>query len=680
MTLSKRVHIQNFTSDSTTEPHWGYADRIVPCTNDAGSCEYLDVVYHSHDLGMLYMGIFWASILGLLLVWGIAWRVTTSSSSNASNEAPSSSSSEAAQQPQRLGGIEKLRRAVATFHRRHLLPDFAPRIFGHITRLQVTIFLIMAAYLSILSFVGIVYKTWITPVKNTTPQIYQTRSSIGPFADRVGVLAYALTPLSILLASRESLLAQLTGVPYTAFIFLHRWTGWVILVQSAVHTLGWVIVEAALYKPQPAVWASLVVQPYIQWGFAALGLLVLLVALATPLGVRLSGGYEVFRKAHYVLAMVYIGACIGHWQQLQCFLVPGIVLWGCDRLARGVRTAMLHYHWIEAKGGWGFEAASARAVLFGDDEDARDLVVRLDFEHHTQTWEVGQHFFLCFAEGSVWQSHPMTPLSLPATVDGKANKDGVVLHSYVIRARGGETRRLAEIIKRKMAAAGESSPALSGSASGSGGEDEKHRSRRAAGVITTPVILTGPYGVATTAGLALDANVLCVAGGTGITFVMPVLLQLVREGQGKSVRKIRLVWAVRRDADVKWVGAELDEVKAAGCALGVAVDIYVTREKDHHAPSSSSGNSEAAGCECTDAGHHHPADVAVPAVRRPALGEIVKGFVDGVVSGSTVVYASGPGGMLGDVRRAVAGCNEAGRVWKGDGKGEVRLVCDERLE
>lgn len=655
--LAARAHIQNFTdvNSSNIEPHWGYADRILPCTNDAGSCEYLDVVYHSHDLSMLYTGIFWSSILGILLLWGIARRIFPPRP--ADEFAASLAKTESQAENASLGGVEKVKRTVASLRRRFLLADFSPRLLGHVTRLQIAILLVLAAYLAVLSFIGIIYKTWITPVKGST--LHNTRSSLGPFADRIGVLAYALTPLSVLLASRESLLSLITGVPYQSFMFLHRWVGYIILLQSSVHTLGWVIVEAALYQPQPATWKSLASELYIQWGFVALGLLVLLWVLATPWGIRLTG-YEVFRKAHYVLAMVYIGAIIGHWEQLQCFLIPGILLWFFDRLGRLVRTALLHYQWVPARGKWGFESAQAR-VQYWEDEKSGD-VVRLDFEHAQAPWEVGQHFYLCFPEGSIWQSHPMTPLSLPVE-DGS----GRVRHSYVIRAKKGETKKVAQIAARKLAALADAS-SVQDEKGGKASEDGDE--------VTTPVVLTGPYGVDMASGMTAQTNVLCIAGGTGITFVLPVLLSLIREKRVPG-RKIELVWAVRRDVDVRWVERELDDIKK--CSHGVKIEVFVTREKDHHSLGSAS-SSNAGGCDCNDVAHHHPDNIDVPEARRPRLQEIVRDFVDSVAQGPTVIYASGPGGMIGDLRKSTAACNEARKVWAGDGRGDVRLVCDDRLE
>ncbi|ROV88423.1 hypothetical protein VSDG_09214 [Cytospora chrysosperma] len=655
--------IQNFTDTSSQqEPHWGYAVRLLPCTNDAGSCAYLDVVYHSHDLSMLYTGIFWSSIGGILILWGIGRRLFPSRTADESLLI-SAGKAESQGQGHTIGGVEKLKRTAASLGTRYLLPEFAPRLLGHVTRLQVLVMLVLAGYLTIFTFVGIVYNTWVTPVKSS-PGLYNTRTSLGPFADRIGVLAYALTPLSILLSSRESLLSLVTGIPYQSFMFLHRWVGYIILIQSSVHTLGWVIVEARLYQPQPEEWNSLAAELYIQWGFVALVLLVLMWVLATPLGIRLTG-YEFFRKAHYVLAMVYIGAIIGHWQNLQCFLIPGILLWFFDRFGRAVRTGLLHYQWVPSKGRWGFETAKARITRWEGGEDGE--VVRLDFDHVQQPWEIGQHFFLCFTESSVWQSHPMTPLSLPV-----ADKMGRVRHSYVIRAKKGETKKLAQIAAKKMAVAGEK-----------GAE------------VTTPVVLTGPYGVDMVSDLTPEMNVLCVAGGTGITFVLPVLLRLIREKRVRG-RKARLVWAVRRDVDVKWVEQELEEIKEVGCTQGIKVDVFVTREKSHRRikstktgekgktedslVSESSSMSLAGECDCNDITHHHASNIEIPEQRRPHLDDIVRDFVGSAEQGSTTVYASGPGGMIGDLRRAVAGCNRAGTVWKGEGRGDVRLICDDRLE
>ncbi|KLU88241.1 ferric reductase [Magnaporthiopsis poae ATCC 64411] len=541
-------HIQDFSNASRLEPHWGYAERVLPCTNDKGSCEYLDLVYSAHDVGMIYTGAMWLVIIGVLGAWAVGRRVfpsaATSSAAVNSNPAPDGEIQSAGARGA-SGGIVRARNAVASAARRSLLPESARAIFGHTTRLQVTILALIVAYLTVFSFVGMEYRIWITPVKSV-PGLTQTRSTLGPWSDRIGVLAYALTPLSVLLASRESLLSVLTGVPYQSFVFLHRWLGYVIFAQSVLHTIGWCIIEIRLYQPQPDVGAAWIVQTYMIWGLVAMALLLVLFLLSTKWAIR-AFGYEFFRKAHYVLAMVYIGACFAHWQALQCFLVPALVIWFVDRAARLVRTALLHYNYLP-DGSVGFASAKATVQRFEDAEGGD--VVRLDFVHPQRPWAVGQHFFLCFPELSIWQSHPMTPLSAPSTSGptpggGRTNPAVGSVHSYVIRAKAGETRKLAQLAAKKLAA---------------GGTDEKGQPLDP----KVSVILTGGYGQAVTGdGIAPETNILCVAGGTGVTFVLPVLLELVRSRPVPG-RKVELLWAIRHERDMEWVRPELDGAAGGG--------------------------------------------------------------------------------------------------------------------
>ncbi|KAK9419157.1 putative Ferric reductase like transmembrane component-domain-containing protein [Seiridium unicorne] len=640
-------HIQNYSDASTLEPHWGYVDRAIPCTSDAGSCEYLDQVYGSHDLGMLYSGILWCTIGGILFLWAIGRKLWPSKRADEvvdfDNEKVSQNSSHAS----------RLKRSLATVSRSYLLPDSVRSIFGRTTRLQVLILTVLAGYLLIWSFIGIEYKTWITPVKSS-PGLYNTRTSLGPWVDRIGILAYALTPLSVMLSSRESILSLLTGVPYQSFNFLHRWLGYIIVIQGAVHTIGWTIIEVRLYQPQPTTAIAWITQTYMIWGVVAMILLLLLFVLSTPWAIRLTG-YEFFRKAHYVLAMVYIGACWGHWEQLKCFMLPSLLLWFVDRGARFIRTALIHYQYL-SDGSMGFKATHATITHFPDAEHGD--IVRMDFTHNHEAWTIGQHFYICFTESSIWQSHPFTPLNLPVV------KDGAVAHSYIMRAKKGETKKVADIALKKLS--------------------EK-------ATATTPLILTGPYGESIADTLTPDVNVLCVAGGTGITYVLPVLLRLI-EAPGSRDRKIELIWAVRRKNDIKWVEQELDIIRAASKSHGVKVHIYVTREQSP-APSLRDGKTGSQEAAVKEVGSSSSESSSISEsswqVRRiaeqdqyihPNLREKVNDFLESTVRGRTTVYASGPGGMISDLRTIVAGCNSAAKVWKGNERFDVGLIYDDRLE
>ncbi|KAF4449757.1 hypothetical protein F53441_6952 [Fusarium austroafricanum] len=640
-------HIQNMSEAKTLEPHWGYADRALPCTNDKGSCEYLDLVYYAHDLGMLYSGIIWATILAIFFLWGI-FRYVSKPSSPAIALGVSSKA-----------GLTKARNSISSFTRQYLLPDACRTIFGRTTRFQAAVMLSLVGYLTVWSFVGMTYEKWVTPVKNM-PGVYNTRTTLGPWSDRIGILAYALTPLSVLLASRESILSLITGVPYQSFMFLHRWLGYLIFLQGSLHTIAWCIVEVKLYQPQPSVGAEWIVQEYMIWGVVAMILLFLMFIGSTPWGIRATG-YEFFRKSHYALAMVYIGACWGHWKQLKCFLLPSLLFWFADRGFRLLRTAYLHYHHLPS-GNMGFQAAQAVITRFPDPEHGD--ILRLDLENDQDPWQIGQHYFLCFTESSIWQSHPFTPINAPIT------EKGLVKHSYIMRAKQGETKKMAELAARKFQG------------------PEK---------TTTSVILTGAYGETTMDHVAPDINIICIAGGTGIAYVLPVLLELARSPVSRD-RKIELIWAIRHAADAEWIQEEMGLLQQARKALNLKIRVYATRDSssssqlqvndekdatDTTKPVGSSSSSDVVeeGCACgTDVPVAKIGNGTVDEDRHPNLPKLINEFVSNTITGPTTVFASGPGGMISDLRTIVAGCNSGSKVWKGNERFDVKLVCDDRLE
>lgn len=128
-------HIQDHNEANTTlERYWGYASRVLPCTRDAGTCEYLDAVYGMHETSMLYTFILWAVIGGVLLIWAaLRFRRMGVASQG------------------RGGFIDDLCSQTEAL-KRSLLPDAPMRwLFGRVSRLQVVVLLVMLAYLLVFS-------------------------------------------------------------------------------------------------------------------------------------------------------------------------------------------------------------------------------------------------------------------------------------------------------------------------------------------------------------------------------------------------------------------------------------------------------------------------------------------------------------------------------------------------
>lgn len=124
---------------------------------------------------------------------------------------------------------------------------------------------------------------------------------------------------------------------------------------------------------------------------------------------------------------------------------------------------------------FGFHPAYACTECF-DDEDGG--VVRLDFVHNSDTFEAGQHYYLTFPACGILQSHPFTVASTPRPSPGPPK------HTYIIRCRGGMTKRLKKLVLEQAASA------------------------------KLSVILCGPYGHPLLKNREMS-NILAVAGGTG---------------------------------------------------------------------------------------------------------------------------------------------------------------------
>ncbi|KAF2197113.1 hypothetical protein GQ43DRAFT_484391 [Delitschia confertaspora ATCC 74209] len=641
-------HIQNHSEAKELKHYWGYADIVVPCTNDKGSCEYLDGVYWMHTVSMLYTFIMWAVISGILLLILLVRLLRQGS------QAPKEAVGAEEKKPTL---ILRVQGTVTAAFRKHLLPEVALRaVFPHTTRLQLLVLAYLSVYLIIFSVVGIVYQTWITPVKGY-PHLHNTRTGLGGFADRVGSLAYALAPLAVALSTRDSVLSLLTGIPYQHFNFLHRWTSRIIFFQSILHTSGWTIIEAKLYQPQPKVAMDWIKQKYMIWGIVAQLLLTWLFVMSTRWGIRLTG-YEFFRKSHYIVAGVYIGACWAHWEKLACWMIASLGIIGIDLGLRIIR---------------------AKVQLF---EDKTGAALRLEFEHNRGTWKIGQHFFLTFPALSIWQNHPFTPASVPPT-----DRSETLKQVYIIRSRKRETGKLAALASNARSLdipSSAESPDDKGAESGSVISVEMQSS------ISTSVILTGPYG-----GSVVDyeaQNVLAIAGGTGISFTLPIVLAAL-QGSNSLAKNVTMVWIVRTAENLEWIQPEL-EILSKYLNSGAYNEGNVRKEKGTSGITISPNNQDQEPSfrlhifVTRSSATTHPLSppygrpnftITTMGNGHPSVANLVDTFLDENVSGGrTMVYGSGPAGLGTDLRATVAEKNCAGKVWRGEKRGNVGLMWDSR--
>lgn len=333
--LVNRMTSSTAADDQVIKKHWGYEDEYLPCKKDANTCAYFTAIYSAHDTSMLYTFITWAVIGGILLIW-IVFRLFAPRGSRRRPlldlESRKSSSQSFAY---------RAYRSMLARRRHYLLPEILHGWFGHTTRLQITIAMGVLVYLTIFSFIGITYASWITPTQDKAPGVYHNRTTLSSWGNRVGILAYALLPLAVALSTRESILSLVTGIPYQAFNFLHRWLGYIMFIQAFFHSLAWTIIEGRLYQPQPSYYQTFMKSELGIFGVLAMLFITILFVFSTQWAIRWTG-YEVFRKMHILVGLLYIGMCWGHWPKLACWMIASFGIIGLDRGLRLFRSALIH--------------------------------------------------------------------------------------------------------------------------------------------------------------------------------------------------------------------------------------------------------------------------------------------------------------------------------------------------
>lgn len=412
-----------------------------------------------------------------------------------------------------------------------------------------------------------------------------------------------------------------------------------------------------LYKPQPSTFRDFLNQQYMIFGIFAMLFITFLTVFSTQRAIKWTG-YEFFKLTHWVVAILYVGACWGHWKQLYCWMVPSLALIVIDQAIRGLRILALHY-----RGGQGeprgFKSAQATLQLL--ETTSTDQILRLDFDYpHRTPWSPGQHFYLTFPSLSLWQAHSYTPSSLPSPSPRISQH-----HTYIIRARSGQSAQLVALAR--------------------------------SGTTSLPVILTGPYGNAHPQ--HQTDNLLAVAGGTGVSFTYPIALACLRQMIVPQAF-VEFVWIIRRAEDLLWLKEEMvllrEMLTKTAC---LRVKVFVTREArlEGLAPGSSGSSSSETGSQSDgssgvvdfeklgvgararevgerglsrqgvldlffgNAAADKKGDgcfkVEFLAGAHPDLGQVVEGFMErvGERGGCVEVVGSGPEALGSRLREAVAG-------------------------
>lgn len=145
---------------------------------------------------------------------------------------------------------------------------------------------------------------------------------------------------------------------------------------------------------------------------------------------------------------------------------------------------------------------------------------------------------------------------------------------------------------------------------------------------------------------------------------------------------------------MEWIRPELDELSASAVGENLKIHIFTTRDSNAEVDVSESGttSSQEKLPGDTKAEEKLGSEAGILTIRRgaatetaertghPAMRPILRRFLNETTQGSTTVVASGPGGMMSELREIVAEANDGRRVWNGEERFNVSLQCDDRME
>ncbi|KXN81188.1 Ferric/cupric reductase transmembrane component 1 [Leucoagaricus sp. SymC.cos] len=395
------------------------------------------------------------------------------------------------------------------------------------------------------------------------------------YANITGNIASIQFPLIVALGMKNNIISFLTGVSFDKLIYLHGMASRVLVVLVWLHAGG---------RIQLGLEGKVAITvPVVQAGVLA-GVALTLLSIVSIRPIR-DKAYEFFLIVHLVLALICIFSAYFHAASFNFgqFVWPAILLWALDRFLRLLRVAVST---ITRK-----KPTSSKAKPNSPVTVTAKPTLELLSAHFIRLtvpaprffyWRPGQSVYLTFpgVTFSPFEAHPFT-ISTINTGSGQSDL------RFFIRVHKGATKRLFDSIERER--------------------DVK-------------VLLDGPYSSPPL--LVGYDTVLLVAGGSGISFTLPLFLDLIQRSKlsGCACRRLTFAWTVRNLGHVSWIQSELFNAlqdipdEALDDDTNSVLDEKAEQEKDARDAMS-----------VTVCGTHALASAVRKAVRYPRMSDILKG-------------------------------------------------------
>ena len=372
----------------------------------------------------------------------------------------------------------------------------------------------------ILSFVNYHGLTGNTIWPNPSAQIWRY------MADRMGTMAYGNLPILWIFSGRNNIFLWLTGWSFGTFNIFHRHIARITTLHAIMHGIGYSCYyfasgqSDAYHKYFEKLW----------WNAGVISVVMLSFIVLFSFSIVRKRLYESFLIIHIVLACLLLVFLYHHTIDFKMtdynypFLMTCVAIWGFDRVLRLVRQVYTNMH---VRSGKGFQTTKSTVTY---SEAANILFIDVVPANSRLFPGPGQHYYIYQPLRFFgWENHPFT---LAHWTQPASPSDDMHLQFWV-RPYDGWTKQLVKQCKAK------------------GGSTY---------TIAPTLLIEGPY--LANEPLHTFDEVLLIAGGSGISGVMPYLQDYVRRiekgaaagANGKiptRTRNVTLIWADRLEDNMR---------------------------------------------------------------------------------------------------------------------------------
>ncbi|KAF7351455.1 Ferric/cupric reductase transmembrane component 1 [Mycena sanguinolenta] len=515
--------------------------------------------------------------------------------------------------------------------------------FGGAYILNLTELFMGCAYIALLFAAAFMNTTTLEDVY-LSPQYY---------ANRAALIAATQLPLLVALGTKNNILTLLTGISFDKLNILHRIAGRSLCVLLWVHAAGHII------ESGPAGNMENLKETWFRCGILAISALTLLCLFSIqPLRSRT---YELFLISHFFMALLFLGAAYYHATKasLGYYIWPSLLVWGVDRFLRFIRIFFVNGGFLTLFNTKSSSALGAKVEVISP-EFLRVTVRRPDYFR----WSPGQMAYLSIPSVSAmpWEAHPFTIASIDGCIppskeissrDDSASdkeKDESVESEVVAvdNSPSGYSKRLVFLLRvhdgftKRLLHAAHSPAAID------------H---------TLNAYIDGPY--CSPPSVRGFGTVLLFGGGSGISFIFPLLLDVIKganTGTNPTCQKVVFVWAIRHSEQMNAISDDLlRALEGASDSLLLDVCIHVTGSQNSDGDAENSQGSTVSFSQTAKL-------FDSPHVRvlsgRPDVNAIIKSEIS-EAAGSMSVNVCGTAGLAENIRSALRTSSTASDVVSG---------------